>query len=114
MRKHQEDRHRCPAHRQPSADPTNVTERHRRVAPGSVGPLLVAAGELAGLRGEGFQLALGLALLMCGTFISAPFYAPYMLKTLALGYDGYALLCAVQLEGSAIHGLPDIDLWRRD
>ncbi len=49
------------------------------------------------LRGEGKRLVFALALLMFGAHLSIPFYAPYMLKTLALGYDGFALLCGVQL-----------------
>lgn len=57
----------------------------------------VLARARSAMRGDGKRLALGLAVLMFGAHLSIPFYAPYMLKTLALGYDGFALLCAVQL-----------------
>jgi hypothetical protein len=49
------------------------------------------------LRGDGIKLALGLGAFMFGAHVAIPFYAPFMLKTLHLGYDGFALLCAVQL-----------------
>jgi MFS family permease len=49
------------------------------------------------VRSEGFRLPLVLGLWMLGAQISIPFYAPYMLKTLSLGYQGFAILCAVQL-----------------
>lgn len=57
----------------------------------------VYARTRAAVRGDGFRLALGFGLLMLGAQISIPFYAPYMLKTLALGYDGFAQMVAVQL-----------------
>lgn len=57
----------------------------------------VYARTRSAFRGDGFRLALGFGLLMLGAQISIPFYAPYMLKTLALGYDGFAQLVAVQL-----------------
>jgi MFS family permease len=53
------------------------------------------------LRGDGFRIAIVLGLWMLGANISIPFYAPYMLKTLGLGYDGFALVCAVQLLSKA-------------
>lgn len=53
------------------------------------------------LRGDGFRIALVLGLWLLGANISVPFYAPYMLKTLGLGYDGFALVCAVQLLSKA-------------
>jgi MFS family permease len=59
--------------------------------------LRVLARTRSALRGERFRLLLGLGLLMFGAQISIPFYAPYMLKTMALGYWGFALMCAVQL-----------------
>jgi MFS family permease len=59
--------------------------------------LRVLARTRSAVRGEGKQLALGLGVLMFGAHLSIPFYAPYMLKTLGLGYDGFTLLCAVQL-----------------
>jgi MFS family permease len=56
----------------------------------------------AAVRSEGFRLPLVLGLWMLGAHISIPFYAPYMLKTLALGYQGFALVCAAQLVVKAI------------
>jgi MFS family permease len=53
------------------------------------------------VRGDGFRIAIVLGVWMLGAHISIPFYAPYMLKTLELGYDGYALVCAVQLLSKA-------------
>ncbi len=64
--------------------------------------LRVLARTRTSLRGEGFRLALGLALVMMGAHVAIPFYAPYMLKTLKLGYVGFALLCAVQLAGKSV------------
>jgi MFS family permease len=57
----------------------------------------VLARTRSAVRGDGFRIAMILSVWMFGAHISIPFYAPYMLKTLSLGYDGYALLCAVQL-----------------
>lgn len=71
--------------------------QHEPVAKSRDSLLRVLARTRGALRGEGRRLAFGLALLMFGAHLSIPFYAPYMLKTLALGYDGFALLCAVQL-----------------
>jgi Na+/melibiose symporter-like transporter len=59
--------------------------------------LRVLARTRTSLRGSGMKLALGLSLFMFGAHMSIPFYAPFMLKTLDLGYDGFALLVAVQL-----------------
>jgi MFS family permease len=53
------------------------------------------------VRGDGFRMAIVLGVWMLGAHVSIPFYAPYMLKTLELGYDGYALVCAVQLLSKA-------------
>jgi len=53
------------------------------------------------LHGDGFRLVLILGMWMIGAHIAIPYYAPYMLKTLGLGYDGYALLCAVQMVSKA-------------
>lgn len=64
--------------------------------------LRVLARTRSALRGDGRRLALALALLMFGAHLSIPFYAPYMLKTLALGYDGFAILCGIQLLVKAI------------
>jgi hypothetical protein len=49
------------------------------------------------VRSEGFRWPILLALWLFGAHVSIPFYAPYMLKTLGIGYEGFALLCAVQL-----------------
>jgi MFS family permease len=57
----------------------------------------VLARTRSAVRGEGFKLSILLGMFMMGAHVSIPFYAPYMLKTLGLGYDGFALLCAVQL-----------------
>ena len=62
----------------------------------------VLARTRSALRGDGFRVAVILAVWMFGAHISIPFYAPYMLKTLGLGYDGFALLCAVQLISRAV------------
>jgi MFS family permease len=62
----------------------------------------VLARTRAAVRGDGFRLALGLGLLTLGAQVSIPFYAPYMLKTLALGYDGFARMVAVQLVARAL------------
>ncbi|HKP61618.1 MAG TPA: MFS transporter [Polyangiales bacterium] len=62
----------------------------------------VLARTRAAVRGDGFRLVLGLGLLTLGAQVSVPFYAPYMLKTLALGYDGFARMIAVQLVARAL------------
>jgi MFS family permease len=62
----------------------------------------VLARTRAAVRGDGFRLALGLGLMMLGAQISIPFYAPYMLKTLAFGYDSFAQMVAVQLIARAL------------
>ncbi|HKU37435.1 MAG TPA: MFS transporter [Polyangiales bacterium] len=62
----------------------------------------VMARTRAAVRGDGFRLVLGLGLLTFGAQVSIPFYAPYMLKTLALGYDGFARMVAVQLVARAL------------
>jgi MFS family permease len=62
----------------------------------------VLARTRAAVRGDGFRLVLGLGLLTLGAQVSIPFYAPYMLKTLALGYDGFARMVAVQLVARAL------------
>jgi MFS family permease len=61
----------------------------------------VLARTRSALRGNGFRVALILGAWMLGAHISIPFYAPYMLKTLSLGYEGFALVCAVQLMSKA-------------
>jgi MFS family permease len=62
----------------------------------------VLARTRSAVRGDGFRLAVLLGVWMLGAHVSIPFYAPYMLKTLGLGYDGFALLCAVQLMTKAL------------
>jgi MFS family permease len=62
----------------------------------------VLARTRSAVRGDGFRIAAILAVWMFGAHISIPFYTPYMLKTLGLGYDGFALLCAVQLISKAV------------
>ena len=62
----------------------------------------VLARTRSAVRSDGFRLAIILGVMMLGAHISIPFYAPYMLKTLNLGYDGFALLCAVQLIAKAV------------
>jgi len=57
----------------------------------------VMARTRSAVRSDGFRVAILMSVWMAGAQISIPYYAPYMLKTLGLGYDGYALLCAVQL-----------------
>jgi MFS family permease len=57
----------------------------------------VMARTRSAVRSEGFRLPVMLGLFMLGAQVSIPFYTPYMLKTMGLGYDGFALLCAVQL-----------------
>jgi MFS family permease len=54
------------------------------------------------VRSDGFRLPVLLGVWLLGAHVSIPFYAPFMLKTLGLGYDGFALLCAVQLLTKAI------------
>ncbi|HEX4352061.1 MAG TPA: MFS transporter, partial [Polyangiales bacterium] len=54
------------------------------------------------VRSDGFRWPMLLALWLFGAHVSIPFYAPYMLKTLGIGYEGFALLCAVQLATKAI------------
>ncbi|HTU61408.1 MAG TPA: MFS transporter, partial [Polyangiales bacterium] len=61
----------------------------------------VLARTRSAVRGDGFRVALLLGVWMLGAHVSIPFYAPYMLKTLSLGYDGFALVCAVQLLSKA-------------
>ena len=61
----------------------------------------VLARTRSAVRGDGFRIAVILSVWMFGAHISIPFYAPYMLKTLSLGYDGFAPLCAVQLTSEA-------------
>lgn len=61
----------------------------------------VLARTRSAIRGEGFRVPLLLSLWMAGAHISIPYYAPYMLKTMSLGYDEFALLCAVQLVSKA-------------
>ena len=61
----------------------------------------VMARTRSAVRGDGFRIALLLGVWMLGAHVSIPFYAPYMLKTLGLGYDGFALVCAVQLLAKA-------------
>lgn len=63
--------------------------------------LRVMARTRSAVRGEGFRTAILLGVWMLGAHVSIPFYAPYMLKTLSLGYDGFALVCAVQLMSKA-------------
>jgi MFS family permease len=62
----------------------------------------VLARTRSAVRSDNFRLALVLGLWMLGAHVSIPFYAPYMLKTLDLGYEGFALLCAVQLVAKTI------------
>jgi MFS family permease len=62
----------------------------------------VLARTRSALKSDGFRLAAVLGLWMFGAHVSIPFYAPYMLKTLGLGYDGFALLCAVQLVAKTV------------
>jgi MFS family permease len=62
----------------------------------------VLARTRAAVRGDGFRLALGLGVLMLGAQISIPFYAPYMLKTLALDYGEFARMVALQLVARAL------------
>jgi MFS family permease len=57
----------------------------------------VLARTRSAVRGDGFKLAALLGIWLLGAQVSIPFYAPYMLKTLSLGYDGFAVLCAAQL-----------------
>jgi MFS family permease len=54
------------------------------------------------VRSDGFRLPVLLGVWLLGAHVSIPFYAPFMLKTLGLGYDGFALLCAVQLLTKAL------------
>lgn len=61
----------------------------------------VLARTRSAVRGDGFRVALLLGVWMLGAHISIPFYAPFMLKTLSLGYDGFALVCAIQLVSKA-------------
>jgi MFS family permease len=61
----------------------------------------VLARTRSAVRGDGFRVALLLGVWMLGAHVSIPFYAPYMLKTLSLGYEGFALVCAVQLLSKA-------------
>jgi MFS family permease len=61
----------------------------------------VLARTRSAVKGDRFQIALLLGVWMLGAQISIPFYAPYMLKTLSLGYEGYALVCALQLLSKA-------------
>ena len=53
------------------------------------------------VKGEGFKVAMLLSVFMLGAHVSIPFYTAYMLKTMGLGYDGFALLCSVQLIAKA-------------
>ena len=64
--------------------------------------LRVLARTRASLRSDGMQLGVGLALLMFGAHASVPFYAPYMLKELQLGYVGFAALSATQIVTKAL------------
>src|SRR5262249_34493339 len=57
----------------------------------------VLARTRSAVRGDSFKLAVLLGIWLFGAQVSIPFYAPYMLKTLSLGYDEFALLCAVLL-----------------
>jgi MFS family permease len=61
----------------------------------------VLARTRSAVRGDGFRTAVLLGVWMLGAHVSIPFYAPYMLKTLSLGYEGFALVCAVQLLSKA-------------
>jgi MFS family permease len=62
----------------------------------------VLARTRSSLRSDGMQLGMGFALLMFGAHASVPFYAPYMLKELQLGYGGFAMLCAVQIVAKSL------------
>jgi MFS family permease len=62
----------------------------------------VLARTRSAVKGDAFKLAIVLGVWLLGANISIPFYAPYMLKTLGVGYDGYALLCGAQLVAKAI------------
>ena len=62
----------------------------------------VVARTRSAMKGDGFRLVMGLGVLALTAQISIPFYAPYMLKTLALGYDGFAQMVAVQLVARAL------------
>jgi MFS family permease len=62
----------------------------------------VLARTRSSLRSDGMQLGFGLAILMFGAHASVPFYAPYMLKEMQLGYSGFALLCAVQIVAKSL------------
>jgi MFS family permease len=62
----------------------------------------VLARTRSAVRSDGFRLAMVLGVWMLGAHVSIPFYAPYILKTLDLGYDGFALLCAVQLVAKTV------------
>ena len=62
----------------------------------------VLARTRSAVKGDGFKLAILLSVWLLGANISIPFYAPYMLKTLGLGYDGFALLCGAQLVSKAL------------
>jgi MFS family permease len=62
----------------------------------------VLARTRSAMRGDGIRLVMALGVLVLGAQISIPFYAPYMLKTLALGYDGFAQMVAVQLTARAL------------
>jgi MFS family permease len=78
-------------HRQPDPHPPQRDSLKR-----------VMARTRSAVRGDGFRLVLVLGVWMAGAQISVPYYAPYMLKVLDLGYDGYALLCALQLISKAM------------
>jgi MFS family permease len=62
----------------------------------------VLARTRSAVRSESFRFALLLGVWLLGAHVSIPFYAPYMLKTLDLGYEGFALLCAVQLVSKTV------------
>jgi MFS family permease len=78
-------------YRQPDPIPVRKRDSLRRVL----------ARTRSAVRGDGFRVAVVLSVWMLGAQVSIPYYAPYMLKTLGLGYDGYALLVAVQLVSKA-------------
>jgi MFS family permease len=61
----------------------------------------VLARTRSAVKGEGFRLAMLLSAFMLGAHVSIPFYTAYMLKTMGLGYDGFALINSVQLIAKA-------------
>lgn len=72
------------------------------------GALTVVTRAREAFRVPGARIAVVLALLHLGTYVSAPFYTPFMLQRLEMGYLEFSLLTAVSILAKALSFL----LWR--